>query len=119
MGKDVITFDDIEIEKKQKFHYHKSPISIYNIDINKIVVSSKVHFGGFKYFIGYKNDKKIRPLCLMLPKKKLQQKYKRNFDETKYMTFSVKDDKLLEEYNEIWGKVSNSMKKGFHSEAVC
>ena len=34
-----------------------------NIDINKIVVSNKVYFGkkkkAFKYFIGYKDTKKI------------------------------------------------------------
>ena len=29
----------------QKFHQHKGPISIRNIDINKIVVSNKVYFG--------------------------------------------------------------------------
>ena len=55
MGKKVITCDDIEIEK-QKFHYRKGPVLIYNVDINKIVVSSKVPFGkkGLKYFTGYK-----------------------------------------------------------------
>ena len=32
-----------------------------NIDINKIVASNKVFFGkkGFKYFVGYKNAKKL------------------------------------------------------------
>ena len=38
MEKTVITFGDIEIET-QKLHQHKRPISIKNIDINKIVVS--------------------------------------------------------------------------------
>ena len=38
MEKTIIKFGDIEIEK-QKFHQHKRPISIKNIDINKIVVS--------------------------------------------------------------------------------
>ena len=33
----IIKFGDIEIQK-QKFHQHKRPISIKNIDINKIVV---------------------------------------------------------------------------------
>ena len=48
-------FGDIEIEK-QKFH-HKRPVSMKNIDINKIVVSNKVSFGKkiFRYFIGYKD----------------------------------------------------------------
>ena len=60
MEKTFIKFCDIEIEK-QKFHQHKRPASIKNIDINKIVVSSKVSFGkkGLKYLIGYKNTKKI------------------------------------------------------------
>ena len=44
MEKIVIKFDDIEIEK-QKFHQHKGPISIKNIDIDEIVVSNKVSFG--------------------------------------------------------------------------
>ena len=38
MDKKIIKFGDIDIEN-QKFHQHKSPISIDNIDINKIVVS--------------------------------------------------------------------------------
>ena len=43
---------------------HKNPISINDVDISKIVVSNKVNFGkkGFRYFIGYKNGKKVRPL---------------------------------------------------------
>ena len=57
--KTTVKFGDIEI-KKQKFHQHKRPTSIKNIDINKILVSSKVSFSkrGFKYFIGYKDAKK-------------------------------------------------------------
>ena len=70
MDKAVIKFGDIEIEK-QKLHYHKRPISIKNININKIVGSyNKFSFDkrGFKYFIGYKDATKIRPLCIFLPK---------------------------------------------------
>ena len=61
MEKAITNFGNIEIEK-QKFHQHKRPITIKRIDINKIVVSNKVSFGkkGFKYFIGYKDAKKIR-----------------------------------------------------------
>ena len=44
MEKTILNFGDIEI-KKQKFDQHKRPISIENIDINKIVVSNKVSFG--------------------------------------------------------------------------
>ena len=42
--KRIIKFDDTEIQK-QKFHQHKRPISIKNVDIDKIVVYSKVPFG--------------------------------------------------------------------------
>ena len=60
MDKIMIKFDDTGIEK-YKFHPHKSPILIDNIDINKIAVSNKFSFGkkDFKYFIGYKDAKKI------------------------------------------------------------
>ena len=85
MGKEIITFGSIEVEK-QKFCQYKSLISIYDVNIDKIVVPIGVLFGkiGFKYFIDYKNSKEIRPLCVMLPK---MSAYRRNFDETKYMPF--------------------------------
>ena len=58
MEKTVVKFGNIEIQK-QKFHQHKRHTSIKNMDISKIVVSSKASFGkkGFKYFIGYKDAK--------------------------------------------------------------
>ena len=31
----------------------------------------------------------------------------------------IKDDELLEKYNEIWEKVKNNIKKEFDSEPVC
>ena len=44
--------------------------------------------------------------------------YRSDFDETKYKSFLIKDDELLEKYNEIWGRVTNSIKKEFDSEPV-
>ena len=38
-------------------------------------------------------------------------KYVRDFDKTKCMSFLIKDGKFSEKYNEIWEKVSNSIKK--------
>ena len=32
-------------------------------------------------------------------------------DETKYMSFWIKDDELLQNYNEIWERVIESIKK--------
>ena len=59
---ETTVFGDIQIEK-QKFHQHKRPISMKNIDVNKIVVSNKVSFGKkrLKYFIGYEGTKNSRP----------------------------------------------------------
>ena len=45
----------------QRFYQHKRPISIDNIDVNKIVVYNK---NDFKYFISYKDANKIRPLLI-------------------------------------------------------
>ena len=43
---------------------------------------------------------------------------RKDFDETKYISFLIKDDELLEKYNEIWEKVKNILKKDFDSEPV-
>ena len=60
--KTITKFGDNEI-KKEKFHEHKGPISIKNMETNIIIVSNRVSFGkkGFKCFIGYKDAKKMRP----------------------------------------------------------
>ena len=62
--KTIITFGDIKI-KKQRFYQHKRPISIDNIDVNKMVAYNK---NDVKYFISYKDANKIRPLLISLPK---------------------------------------------------
>ena len=68
-NKTIVKFGDIEIEK-QTFHEHRRTISIKNIAINKIAVSNKISFGkkGYKYFIGYRDAKKVRLLCIFLAK---------------------------------------------------
>ena len=43
-------------------------------------------------------DTKIRSSSMFLPKISL---YWRDFDETEYMSFLIKDDELLEKYNKI------------------
>ena len=77
MGKKFIEFEDARIEE-QEFHQYKSPILIKDIDINEIVISNKICFGkqDFKYFIGYKVAKKIKPLCIFCSRMSM---YKRDF----------------------------------------
>ena len=65
----------------------------YNVDIDEIMLSNKFSFvkNDFKYFIGYKDDKKVKPLCIMFPK---ISGYAEGSDETKYMSFLIKDGEL-------------------------
>ena len=44
--------------------------------------------------------------------------YRRDFDKIKRKSFFIKDEKLLEKYNEIWKKVSNIIKKELDSKPV-
>ena len=44
--------------------------------------------------------------------------YRRDFDEIICMSFLIKDDELLEKFNEIWGKVRSIIKNEFDSEPV-
>lgn len=51
----------------------------------------------------------------MLPK---MSEYRKNFNETKYMSFLKKDDELLEKCSKIWDKVSDSIKKESETKPV-
>ena len=63
MGKEILTFRDIEIEKN-KFYHNKAPTFLKDIDIEKVLVCKK----NYKYFIGYLyDDNKVKPLHIMLP----------------------------------------------------
>ena len=69
MSKELLKFDDAVIEKR-KFHSSKRSSDINDVDIDKITITNKFYCGkkGFKYFIGYKNDKIVKSLRFMLPK---------------------------------------------------
>ena len=57
----------------------------------------------FKYFFGYKDNKKIRPLCIFFPEIRI---HKKCFDKTKYMYILAKDEKKFHEYMKIWEKLA-------------
>ena len=117
MGKDILTFDNIEIEKN-KFYLHNPPILLGDEDIEKVLVSNKVSFGekNYKCFIGYLYDNhKVKPLHIMLPKTTAY--VKRYGGQTKWRHFLTEDD-LLEKYNSIWDKVCADVKKEFDSKPV-
>ena len=63
-----IKFGDKEFNKKE-FYSSKQTISIYSIDLNKIVVSNrlKINDTTYKYICGYLNNDTIQPLRVILP----------------------------------------------------
>ena len=117
MDKKIIIFDDTEIEEYE-FHQYKNPISIKDLDINKIVVSIVFPSGkeDFKYFIGYKDSEKILPLCIFHPQMTI---YKRSFDENRRIYLLTKEEKVFFfEYIEILEKVSIIIKNKFNSGLI-
>ena len=84
-------------------------ISVFNM----ISICKKNH----KDCIGYKNeDYKIKKLHIMLPK---TSSYVKGYDgETKWIYFLIEDDELIKKYNEIWIKISISIKKESASEPI-
>ena len=118
MVKEILMFGDVEIEKN-KFYRNKTPILLKDVDIEKVIVPNKILLGekNYKYFIGYfYDDRKVKPLHLMLPKTSA---YVKSFDgQTKWMYFMIEDDDLLEKNNTIWVKVIAAIKKEFDSEPV-
>ena len=71
---------------------------------------------GFKYFIGYKEGEIVKPLCIILPQMSGYIKYFEN--KGKNMSFMVKNDNVLDEYNEIWDKIKEKLNIKFHSMPV-
>ena len=74
---------------------------IYDIDINRILVSKEEPYGLNKWvkcFIGYNDNDDIRPLCI-----KLSQMigYVKCFESNKIMDFKISDNKLLKKYTQI------------------
>ena len=111
MGKETLTFGNIEIEKN-KFYCHKTPAFFFGDgDIKKVLVSSKISYGEktYEYYIGYLyNGNKVKLLHIMLPKTSVYVKFYNG--ATKWMYFLIEVDDLLEKYNAIWDKVSADIK---------
>ena len=68
MSEKTLKFDNIRVNKKE-FHKSKQPIDLDLVNVDQVVVSDKFKHsdGGFKYFIGYKEDEIVKPLCIILP----------------------------------------------------
>ena len=83
--------------------------------VDQIIISNKFkhHNDGFKYFIDYKEDDIIKPLCIILPQMSGYIKYFENCG--KNMSFVIKDDSVLDNYTEIWNNIKKILSIKFHS----
>ena len=117
MGEKALKFNNIKVNKKE-FHKSKQAIELDLEDTGKIVVSDKFRHSekGFKYFIGYQEDKIVKPLCIILPQINGYIKY---FDNSgKNMSLSIKNSKVWEKYEEIWEVIKNKLGIKFHSQPI-
>ena len=117
MSRKSINFDNKNI-KKNYFYKNIFFFKIEDIDINKILVSKKESYGtknAIKCFIGYIDNNEIKPICIRLPQMIGNVNY---FDDNKAMSFKVTDEKLLNKYNKIWGKVEELLNVKFESKAI-
>ena len=66
MNEKTLKFENIRVNKKE-FHKSKQPVDLASVNVDQIVISGKFKHSdeGFKYFIGYKKDEIVRPLCII------------------------------------------------------
>ena len=88
------------------------------VNVDQIVVSDKFRHNddGFKYFIGYKESEIVKPLCIILPQMSGYIEYFENGG--KNISFVIKDDDVLDKYNEIWDKIKRKLNIKFHGMLV-
>ena len=117
MNEKTLKFNNIKINKKE-FHKSKQANDLDSITIDQIVVSDKFKHSeeGYKYFIGYKEDEIVRPLCIILPQMNGYIKYFENGG--KNMSFLIKNDEVWEKYEDIWDVIKNKLGIKFHSEPI-
>ena len=103
---------------KKEFYKSKQPINLVLLNVDQIVIFDKIkhNYDDFKYFIGYKEDDIVKPLCIILPQMSGYIKYFENGG--KDMSFVIKDDDVLAKYNEISNKIKRTLNIKLHSMPV-
>ena len=68
MSEKTLKFNNIRVDKKES-HKSKQPIDLMSVNVDQIVISDKFKHSdeGFRYFIGYKEGKIVKPLCIISP----------------------------------------------------
>ena len=117
MSEKTLKLDNIRVNKRE-LHKSKQPINLDLVNLDQIVMSDKFKHSddGFKYFIGYREDEIVKPLCIILPQMSGYIKFFENVGKS--MSFVAKDDDALDKYNEIWNKIKKTLNTKFHSMPV-
>ena len=71
MSEKALKFNNIKVNKKE-FHKSKQAIDLDSVD------RFKHSEEGFKYFIGYQENERVKPLCIILPQMNAYIKYFEN-----------------------------------------
>ena len=109
IGEKTLKFDNYkripQIQTTNQFRLSKcrSDSSVWQIKHND---------DGFKCFTGYKEGETVKPLCIVLLQMTGYIKYFENGG--KNMSFVIKDDDVLDKYNEIWDKIKETLSIKFH-----
>ena len=118
MNRKSINFNDKKIKKSDFYKKFYKAFLIDNVDADNILVSKKEPYGNkdsLKYFIRYKDNDIIRPICIKL----LQMTgYFKKYNENLAMSFRVRDKQLLMNYNSLWEKIEKLMGVDFESMPV-
>ena len=115
MNEKTLKFNNIKVNKKE-FYKSKQATDLDSVTTDKIVVSDKFRHNeeNYKYFIGYKEDEIVKPLCIILPQMNGYIKY---FDNGgKNMSFLIKNNEVWEKYEDIWNVIKNKLSIKFNSE---
>ena len=110
MSEKTLKFDNVRLDNQSK-----QPIKLDLENVDQMVISDKFKHSddGFKCFISYIEGEIVKPLCIILPQMSGYIKYFENGG--KNMSFMIKNDDVLDKYNEIWIKVKNKLNIKFFS----
>ena len=118
MSEKTLKFNNTRLDKKEFHKSKQQPINLQLVNVDQILVSEKSNQNDdvSKYFIGYKEGEIVKPLCIILPQ---MSGYIKHFEDGgKNISFMVKNDDMLDKYNEIWNKIKKTLSIKFHSMPI-
>ena len=118
MSEKTLKFNNTRLDKKEFHKSKQQPINLQLVNVDQILVSEKSNQNDdvSKYFIGYKEGEIVKPLCIILPQ---MSGYIKHFEDGgKNISSMVKNDDMLDKYNEIWNKIKKTLSIKFHSMPI-